>query len=528
MNLIKKQHCTGPNSIPDSLAHLLAVVALLLISASLPAQTLTPPTMLRSGYGHTLALMSDGSVRAWGRNVEGQLGLGHTLIQAWPQTVPGLSGVTSISAGWGHSLALLSNQTVIAWGNNNYRQLGIASVTHLTTPQLVPGLAGVTAISAGADHSLALLSDGSVVSWGRNDAGQLGRGFLSPTESTPGTVVSIAGVAEICAGGHFSLARLPNGEVRSWGSNNYGQLGINIIGGVAHTPGIVQCLSSVASLAAGRHHWVALLTDGSLASCGRGDIGQLGQGALVTSSPCPGIIPSSSLGTAVLQVAAGRDHSLALMSDGTAKSWGLNDQGQLGQGGNTSQSLPQSVTGLSGVSVLSAGWEHSLALHTNSSGSSWGLNNQYQLGLLNTSSQTVPQLITSLACVSSPYSMSIGEVGTTAVSVTIPCNMETSGRIPSPFYQNFFTANPLNATNPGTGAWFGLHISLPDVYLWFNAGQSGMSLAYGALDITGGATASLAFPPAVLSGITIHGVSIAVDALTFNVIAISDVTSHTF
>src|SRR6185436_9930746 len=98
-------------------------------------------------------------------------GDGTTTDRSTPVAVSGLTGVVSISGGWRHSLALKSDGTVRAWGLNDYGQLGDG-----TTTVAVSGLTGVIAISAGYAHSLALKSDGTVWAWGLNNWGQLGIG----------------------------------------------------------------------------------------------------------------------------------------------------------------------------------------------------------------------------------------------------------------------------------------------------------------------------------------------------------------
>src|SRR6266851_2418171 len=120
------------------------------------------------GGSHSLALLGDGTVRAWGSNGSGQLGDGtttgpETCVEArpcsrTPVAVSGLSGVVAISAGGSHSLALLSNGTVRAWGNNGSGQLGNGTTTTSDVPVVVSGLSAVVAVSAGGEHSLALLS----------------------------------------------------------------------------------------------------------------------------------------------------------------------------------------------------------------------------------------------------------------------------------------------------------------------------------------------------------------------------------
>jgi hypothetical protein len=95
--------------------------------------------LIAAGGLHSLALLSNGTVRAWGWNVVGQLGDGTFTNRSTPVSVSGLSGVTTIATGWSHSLALLSDGTVRAWGYNEYGQLGDGTTTPSLTPVRVPG-----------------------------------------------------------------------------------------------------------------------------------------------------------------------------------------------------------------------------------------------------------------------------------------------------------------------------------------------------------------------------------------------------
>ena len=90
-----------------------------------------------------------------------------------PVQVKDLSEVTAIAADGGHSLALLENGTVMAWGENKYGELGDGSTNDSDVPVRVSGLREVVAIADGADHNLALLKNGTVMAWGDNDWGQL-------------------------------------------------------------------------------------------------------------------------------------------------------------------------------------------------------------------------------------------------------------------------------------------------------------------------------------------------------------------
>ena len=168
-------------------------------------------TAISAGSAHSLAIQSGGAV-AWGENAAGQLGdgTGNFANSSLPVQVSGLtSGVTAVAAGGRHSLALLSTGSVRAWGSNLYGQLGNGTtVFRSDTPQQVTGLtSGVTAISAGGQHGLALKSDGTVVAWGKGFFGELGSGTAN--SNVPVAVSGLSGVTAIAAGGSHNVALQP-------------------------------------------------------------------------------------------------------------------------------------------------------------------------------------------------------------------------------------------------------------------------------------------------------------------------------
>ncbi len=162
----------------------------------------------------------------WGNNRVGQLGNGSSAEGSdIPVAVSGLSGVSAISAGGTHSLALLTGGTVKAWGDNKDGELGDGTSTGpetcgtlmsacAKTPVSVSGLSGVVAVSGGGAHSLALLSNGTVESWGDNGSGQLGDGTSTGPEpcgldfcsTKPVQVSKMNGAVGIAGGGQHSLA----------------------------------------------------------------------------------------------------------------------------------------------------------------------------------------------------------------------------------------------------------------------------------------------------------------------------------
>ena len=196
---------------------------------------------IAAGGSHSLALMTNGKVYAWGYNFYGQLGLstsGDDADEKSPTLITALSNITvsSIAAGNEYSLALTTDGKVYAWGNNFNGHLGLGTSgddAGEDSPTLITALSNITvsSIDAGYSHSLALTTDGKVYAWGSNGNGQLGLGNNEEKKSpTLITALSNITVSSIAAGGYNSLALTTDGKVYSWGLNYYGQLGLGTIG----------------------------------------------------------------------------------------------------------------------------------------------------------------------------------------------------------------------------------------------------------------------------------------------------------
>lgn len=182
------------------------------------------------GVSHSCALLTSGGIKCWGANDQGQLGNGTTSPQFLTSDVVGLgdNGVIGITSGELHSCALLSDSTVRCWGRNTVGQVGngTTSATPQTTAAAVVGLSDAVAIAAGRSHTCALRVNGAVVCWGDNVFGKLGDGTTQARPS-PVAVQGITDAVAIGAGAVHSCAVRVNGTVRCWGGNGFGQLGNN-------------------------------------------------------------------------------------------------------------------------------------------------------------------------------------------------------------------------------------------------------------------------------------------------------------
>jgi alpha-tubulin suppressor-like RCC1 family protein len=320
-------------------------------------------TAISSGARHVLALTSGGTVLAWGNDTAGQLGNGAASASndaENPVTVSGLTGVTQVSAGAEHSLALLSDGTVEAWGDNSDGELGNGTTTSSAVPVPVTGLAGVKYVAAGQQYSVAVLDNGTVMTWGAGENAQLGDGKLSNSD-VPVAVKGLTGVTAVAAGGQHVLALKSNGTVAAWGADEAGQLGDGGQGGLR--PVKVTGLTGVVAVSAGEDFSLALLSDGEVMGWGDNGFNQLAQ-----SDSFPGGIGSSDVpvqlpGLAhVTAISAGALYGLALLAGGTVDAWGDGAFGQLGNGTTNTLTAPTAVSGLTGVRAISAGGASSAAL----------------------------------------------------------------------------------------------------------------------------------------------------------------------
>ena len=231
---------------------------------------------------HSLALLNDNTVKAWGTNFYGQLGntvnIGTNTANSTPSLISNLSNVIMVKAGNNHSLALLNNGTIMAWGFNDRGQLGDGTTNNSSSPVTVSGINNAIAIAAGDKHSVALLSDGTIKTWGSNEFNQLGNSTNAGTTTANSTALSVLNITNaiaIASGSNHCLALLNDNTVRAWGRNADGQLGNNTTVN-NFTPVTVTSVSNAIGIAAGDVHSLALINNGIIRAWGDNQFGKLG------------------------------------------------------------------------------------------------------------------------------------------------------------------------------------------------------------------------------------------------------------
>jgi alpha-tubulin suppressor-like RCC1 family protein len=299
-------------------------------------------------YEYTCALLDNGSVKCWGYNYDGQLGLGtfgpgNDRIATPTDAVDfGGRGVRAISVGSGHSCALVDDGTVECWGGNWEGQLGVGTSGELNRRSSVP--AGpialgrdAVAIACGGSHSCALLDDGNVRCWGYNGSGQLGIGSTTPLRlSAPGPAVALGAgrrATAISLGESHSCALLDDDSVKCWGYNGEGALGVgdNDDRSAPEDESVRVPGTPVQLLALG-YTTCVLLEDGGLSCWGGNWAGQLGYGDTDGSNAPREEAARIAGDVRALSLSRGfvYSHLCATFEDTTARCWGYNGSGQLG------------------------------------------------------------------------------------------------------------------------------------------------------------------------------------------------------
>jgi alpha-tubulin suppressor-like RCC1 family protein len=221
-------------------------------------------------------------------------------------------------------------------------------------------------IASGSHFTLVVKADGTVVGWGRDPDGQAARP-VSANRVVPFPVtIDLPGkVLQVAMGDTTQYALLEDGTVVAWGTNDEGQLGNGPMGATGElgrypkpsiTPVRVTGLTNVIQIEAGTKHAVALRKDGTVWAWGTRDDGAIGDGRPKTLRPVMAIGPTQVTGLqGITQIAATRFHNLALRADGKVMAWGLNHDGQLGNGTRDNGWTPAEVSGLDRIVAITAG-----------------------------------------------------------------------------------------------------------------------------------------------------------------------------
>lgn len=263
------------------------------------------------GHMHAIALMNDGTVRVWGYGDSGRLGLGNTSSVSVPTKIETLSNVKEVAASYAFSAALLEDGSVYTWGANNIGQLGHGDAVSRLVPTKVDVLSNINSIYVGYQHVYAKAVNGSVYGWGDNSYGLFGTGNLI-SSNTPIVLGSFSDVKEISTGWAHTVITKNDGTFWGVGSNAAGQFGINTTVLKQMTPVQITGISEVKKFVVGTMTTYAILNNGSVKSAGGNNVGQLGIGNIVNQKTFQDVLVVSD----IVDITAYQDSTYFITSTG--------------------------------------------------------------------------------------------------------------------------------------------------------------------------------------------------------------------
>jgi alpha-tubulin suppressor-like RCC1 family protein len=342
-------------------------------------------TALVAGQGQlSCGIRANGTLWCWGANSLGQLGDGTTQDRHTPVRVGSKSDWTTVAPALNHSCGTRADGTAWCWGFNFAGQLGDGTTTQRLSPVQVRSGSDWSTVTTGSDHSCGLRTDGTAWCWGGGDLGKLGngrhgRGLYS---ATPVAVRGRHTFLSIDAGNEHTCAVSTEHTLWCWGSNISGQLGIGSKGrkDSRDTPVEVGDDDSWSGVSGGAEFTCATQSDGSAWCWGLNHDGQLGDGTRTTRT-----LPVQVAGRADwVDVTAGGGHSCGLRADGSAWCWGDNTDGAVGDGTTMRRLEPVPVGDATDWTSVPAGGYlyggHTCGLRGAGVAWCWGDNSNGQLG----------------------------------------------------------------------------------------------------------------------------------------------------
>jgi alpha-tubulin suppressor-like RCC1 family protein len=337
------------------------------------------PIGLALGDSHSCALLSDHTVRCWGSNQSGQLGLPDAAMDGSyePVQVPGVDHVVAIRSSpfAEHTCAILDDGGLTCWGNNAQQEIQ-ASPTEIVQPTHVTGVPAVNDVTPGAYHTCAAQADASAppLCWGYWIDGP-----SYPPGPTP--ILGLANVSAVASGTWFSCARTNDEKAWCWGTNEQRALGLSDTS-IRSLNAVVQSVTAVAQVAVGGGNTVcARSTDGGLSCWGENRAGQTGVEWKSTDDDAgfPTPVHVEGVASAAEVIVAGI-HACARLENGTLACWGSNWEGRAGFKDWVDVLVPTVVPDLKGVTAVAAGDAHMCAILDGTRVVCWGRDDNGQLG----------------------------------------------------------------------------------------------------------------------------------------------------
>ena len=343
------------------------------------------------GFEHTITLSIDGTAHSFGRNNNGQLGLGHNNDVSLPTPIPNLPQIKMISRGGLFTVCVDHEGFIWSFGNNNSGQLGTGNTTDFNVPQKLLEIPPVLFVSCGSEHTLIITNDSNLWSCGTNCDGQLCHGDKEGRSKPQKT--SFSNISKISAGWSHSLFQNNKGEIFACGRNDLGQCGLGHFNSLQITPSLIlNAPKNIVQFVCGHHHNLFLDSKGNVFSFGDNEYGQLGLAHKKNKNESTRISNIPPIKT----ISCVRSSCYLIDFEGNLWAFGFNNFGysrfgQLGNGDEICINTPIKISTLKNIQQISYGCcgFHFLAKNSQNQIFSTGNNNFGQLGTGDTESVSV-------------------------------------------------------------------------------------------------------------------------------------------
>lgn len=343
------------------------------------------------GYFFSCARLQSGTIKCWGDNTNGQLGIGNTTPTYLPTAVDIATNYIYLTAGAGTGCGITNANVLKCWGDNGWGLVGDGTYTQRNSPVIIDSGVSYLRVSLGGSSvgyytGCGITTNNDLKCWGSNGLGQYGNGTYTDS-LTPVWVRTSSKYKEVAVGSSYVCAITLANTLECSGANNSGVLGTGDLNSY-NVPVTIDPGVNYTMITAAEDHTCGITSLGVLKCWGRNSTGALGTGDY-NNRLSPTVVDA---GTSYLWVASGEEATCAITTANILKCWGTNNFGELGaidiSVGTFQQLTPKVID--AGVSyskvVMQKGWsggfsaDHTCGITTNGHLNCWGDNEAFEVG----------------------------------------------------------------------------------------------------------------------------------------------------
>jgi alpha-tubulin suppressor-like RCC1 family protein len=356
---------------------------------------------------HTVVVCDDNTLRVFGHNGYGQLGLGHNNNLNTPQmlNLGENVGIKHVACGSVHTVVVCEDNTLRVFGQNGFGQLGLGHNRNQNTPQILNlgENVGIKHVACGDYHTVVVCDDNTLRVFGHNGYGQLGLGHnrdLNTHQILNLQLGENVGIKHVACGWFHTVVVCDDNTLRVFGNNYSGELGLGH-NNSQNTPHLLDLHLGrnvgVNSIACGDYHTVVVCDDNTLRVFGRNGSGQLGLGDIPNQNTLQTLDLHLGENVGINSIACDGNKTVVICDDNTLRVFGDNGSGQLGLGHIPNQNTPRLLDlhlgETVGINSIACGNNQTVVVCDDNTLYVFGDNRSGQLGLGDIPYQNTPRLL---------------------------------------------------------------------------------------------------------------------------------------